>query len=91
MSEIVFRNYDITAIKKLLKEIGKERYEAALLNRSITQKPLVMKGFFVEFEVNTKDVNLYYRYPSRITLFIMPVLGYWAVPTFGWELYRKKL
>ena len=90
MSKIVFRNFDVESIKRLLKEIGKERYEAALEDTGIEQKPLGMKGFFVEFEVDTKDINLYYKYPSRIELFIMPVLGYWGVPFGSWELHRKE-
>jgi hypothetical protein len=85
----VFRNSDLTAIRQLLKEIGKERYECALKDQRIEQKPLGMDGFFVEYEVDTKDINLYYKYPSKITLFIMPVLGFWGVPNAGWELSRK--
>jgi hypothetical protein len=85
----VFRNSDLTAIRQLLREIGKERYECALKDQGIEQKPLGMDGFFVEYEVATKDINLYYKYPSKITLFIMPVLGFWAVPNEGWELSRK--
>ncbi len=86
---VVFRNYDLTAIRQLLKEIGKERYECALKDENIVQKPLSMDGFFVEFEVDTKEINLYYKYPSKITLYIMPVLGFWGVPNEGWELCRK--
>lgn len=76
----------------LLKEIGQERYEAALDDAGlISMKPLTMKGFFVEYEIETKDVNLYYRYPSRIEKYIMPVLGYWAVPHTDWVLERKEI
>ncbi|MFT5737343.1 MAG: hypothetical protein ACJAU2_001840 [Maribacter sp.] len=89
MSEIIFRNYDLTAIRQLLKEVGKERYECALKDQGIEQKPLGMNGFFVEFEVDTKDINLYYKYPSKVTLFIMPVLGFWGVPIDEWVLTRK--
>jgi hypothetical protein len=87
---IVFRNYDLASIHQLLKEIGKERYECALKDENIGQKPLGMDGFFVEFEVDTKDINLYYKYPSKITLYIMPVLGFWGVPTKYWEIHRKE-
>jgi hypothetical protein len=59
------------------------------LSLGTAQKPLGMDGFFVEYEVDTKDINLYYKYPSKITLFIMPVLGFWGVPNAGWELSRK--
>lgn len=89
MSNEVFRNYDKVAIKQLLKEIGPERYQAALDDENITQKPLNMNGFFVEYLVDTKEINLYYKYPSRIEVYIMSVLGYWAVPNEGWELNRK--
>lgn len=87
---IVFRNYDLSSIRQLLKEIGKERYECALKDQGIEQKPLGMDGFFVEFEVDTKEINLYYKYPSKITLYIMPVLGFWGVPTNHWEKHRKE-
>ena len=90
MSKTVFRNFDMSSIKQLLKEIGKERYEAALADNNIIQKPLSMNGFFVEYELDTQDINLYYKYPSRVILFIMPVLGYWGVPIDGWELHRKE-
>ena len=89
MSKIVFRNYNKVAIKQLLKEIGQERYLAALEDAKISQKPLSMNGFFVEYEVDAKDVNLYFKYPSRIEVLIMSVLGYWAVPQDSWELLRK--
>ena len=87
----VFRNYDIKRIKMLLKEIGKERYEAALDDAGLkNMKPLGMKGFFVEYEIESRDVSLYYKYPSRTEIFIMPVLGFWAVPHTDWELLRKE-
>lgn len=86
----MFRNYDKIAVRQLLKEVGKERYECALKDQGIEQKPLGMDGFFVEFEVDTKDINLYYKYPSKVTLFIMPVLGYWGIPSKNWEIDRKE-
>tara|TARA_R110001606_G_scaffold260183_2_gene407961 strand:+ start:21189 stop:21470 length:282 start_codon:yes stop_codon:yes gene_type:complete len=87
----VFRNYDIKRIKMLLKEIGKERYEAALDDAGLKHsRPLGMSGFFVEYDIESRDVNLYYKYPSRVEIFIMPVLGFWAVPSTDWELLRKK-
>ncbi|MBM1106047.1 hypothetical protein JQC67_07860 [Aurantibacter crassamenti] len=91
MSKIIFRNYDKNAVRQLLKEVGKERYDCALKDAGITQKPLTLEGFYFEYEMNTDNIelNLYYRYPSRITILIMPVLGYWAVPDGGWEILRK--
>ena len=88
MSNFVFRNYDLKSIKNLLKEIGKERYECALKDSKIQHKPMRMEGFYIEFEVDTLDINLYYRYPSRVSFLIMPVLGYWAVPHQNWILER---
>jgi len=90
MSKIIFRNYDLKRIKDLLKEIGKERYVAALKDAGLHEnKPLSMDGFFVEFEPDTLDFNLYYKYPSRVIKFIMPVLGYWNVPIDDWVRDRK--
>ena len=90
MSKIIFRNHDLKRIKDLLKEIGKERYEAALKDAGLHEnKPLSMDGFFVEFEPDTLDFNLYYKYPSRVIMFIMPVLGYWNVPIDNWVRERK--
>ena len=90
MSKIVFRNYDTKSIKGLLKEIGEERYHAALKDANLHEnKPLSMDGFFVEFEPDTLDFNLYYKYPSRVIKFIMPVLGYWNVPFDNWVRERK--
>lgn len=91
MSKTVFRNYDIKSIKNLLKEIGQDRYIAALENQGLkNHKPLTMKGFYVEFDPDTLDFNLYYRYPSRISKFIMPVLGYWHVPIDDWIRENKQ-
>ena len=91
MSKTVFRNYDLKCIKALLKEIRKERYEAALKDIGLFEsKPITMDGFFVEYEIDTQDVNLYYKYPSRVVRFIMPVLGFWNVPHDHWVRERKK-
>lgn len=89
MSKIVFRNHNKLAIKKLLLEIGKERYEEALKDSSIPHKPLSMEGFFVEYDVKTQDIGLFYKYPSRIEFYIMPVLGYWAIPQNDWIITRQ--
>lgn len=89
MSKIVFQNHDSKAIKLLLKEIGGERYKCALKDEGITQPPITMHGFYLEFELDTKNINLYHTYPSRVTLFIMSVLGYWRVPVDNWQMIRK--
>ena len=87
MSKIVFKNQDKKAIKLLLREIGKERYEIALKDADVLDmKPITMSGFYVVWD--DKDVHLYYRYPSGTEVFIMDVLGFWNVPKKGWELIR---
>jgi hypothetical protein len=89
MSKIVFRNYDIKAIRELLKEIGSEHYKCALKDNGLdNQPPMSMKGFFIEYEVSTQNIKLYYKYPSNVTFFIMNVLGYWHVPSENWKLMR---
>ncbi|WP_276493911.1 hypothetical protein [Maribacter zhoushanensis] len=70
---------------RLLKEIGKERKDAELYEN----KPLSMDGFYVQFEPDTLNFNLYYKYPSRVIMFIIPVLGYWNVPIDNWVRERK--
>lgn len=78
------------AVRALLKEIGKERYECALKDAGLLeQKPITLTGFFFEFETGTGMINLYHRYPSRGVYFIMPVLGFGAVPDKNWEMTRK--
>jgi hypothetical protein len=89
MSKTVFRNYDKKAIKSLLKEIGKTRFEVALEDAGMT-KPLSMDGFFVEYETETQDFNLYYEYPSKTVFYLLPVLGFWSVPTDNWIRERKE-
>ncbi|MBU2902995.1 hypothetical protein [Maribacter dokdonensis] len=92
MSITVFRNYNITSIKALLKEVGKERYECALKDIGLlNQKPISMSGFFIEYETDTHDIYLYYKYPSRVIFRIMPVLGFWNLPHEHWVRERKEL
>ncbi len=89
MSKLVFRNYDKTQLKLLLAEIGGERYQCALKDAGMeNDKPMSMEGFYVEFEPDTLDFKLYYRYPSRTTFLIMSVLGYWRIPQTNWERHR---
>lgn len=90
MSKDVFRNYDKKAIHKLLKEIGKEQYECALDDVGLAKsKPLTLTGFFIEWD--NGNINLFHCYPSGIEKMIMSVLGFWAIPDKGWELYRSPL
>ena len=87
---VVFKNYDTKAIKELLKEIGQERYKCALKDEGLeNQPPINMKGFYIEFDVKTENIGLYYKYPSNVETFIMDVLGYWRLPDKGWEMIRK--
>jgi hypothetical protein len=87
MSKIAFRNYDKQAIKALLKEMGKDRYECALRDVGLSDmKPMGLTGFFIEW--NDMEVRLYHRYPSGTELFIVDVLGFWAVPNEGWVRVR---
>ena len=85
MSKLIFRNDNKAAIRKLLEEIGVERYECALKDEKIDQKPLGMKGFYIDFIPKTGEYKLFHTYPSGVTLFIMDVLGYWRIPGSGWE------
>ena len=90
MSKVVFRNSDRKAVRALLKEVGKERYYCALDDAGLSQsKPLGLSGFFFEYETGTGMINLYHRYPIGAVFLIMPVLGFWAVPHYGWEMARK--
>ncbi len=90
MSKVLFINSDKKAIRQLLKEIGKERYECALKDAGLSEmKPMGLDGFYVEWD--NKEVILYYRYPSGAVFKIMDVLGFWGVPNDGWEMTRKEL
>ena len=42
-----YRNYDRKTIRELLKEIGRHRYEQALEQKKVTQKPLGMEGWYL--------------------------------------------
>ncbi|WP_430909228.1 hypothetical protein [Maribacter sp. 2-571] len=89
MSIVIFRNHDKKAIKELLKEIGKERYENALKDAGLDkQPPIGMDGFYIEYKVKTHEVDLYYRYPSNTKFYIMSVLGFWLIPENGWQYHR---
>jgi len=60
---IVYRNYNLKIIRELLKEIGVYKYEQALQNMQVKQKPLSMKGWYLEAGVQ-KSVIVYH--PRRI-------------------------
>lgn len=90
MSKIVFRNYDKKAIKNILKEMGKERYECALKDAGFLDKPLSMEGFFIEHEPDTGNEELYFLFPMCKPKHLMSVLGFWAVPDEGWKKFRKE-
>ena len=88
MSKVIFKNSDKKAIRQLLKEIGKDRYEGALNDAGLSEmKPMGLDGFYVEWD--NMEVTLYYRYPSGTVFMIMDVLGFWGIPNDGWELTRK--
>ncbi len=88
MSKVVFRNYDEDAIKELFHEAGKERVRAAIKDSGMPNTPSSMEGFFLEYEMDTGEIKAYFRYPSNTTFFILPVLGYWRVPTERWVMER---
>ncbi len=89
MSKIVFRNSDKQAIRQLLKEMGKERYECALKDSGFLGKPLSLEGFHVEYETDTGNIEMYFTFPMSEPKHVMSVLGFWAVPDKGWEMFRK--
>lgn len=84
MSKLIFRNQDKKAIRLLLKEIGKERYECALSDADLPGDPLSMEGFYIEFHPKEMDFILYYMFPAGVSFRIMEVNGYWAIPDHGW-------
>lgn len=89
MSKIIFKNSDNKAMRQLLKEIGKDRYECAIEDAGLSEmKPISLDGFYVEWD--NKEVTLYYRYPSGTIFKIMDVLGFWGVPNDAWEMTRKE-
>ena len=89
MSNIKYRNYDLKIIRKLLKEIGKHRYEQALENMQVKQVPLGMKGWYLE--ANESNLRLCYKYPSRHVLMLMDVNRFNNIPVKGWERIRETL
>ncbi|WP_350291097.1 hypothetical protein [uncultured Croceitalea sp.] len=88
MSIVVFRNYNLQEIKSLMEEIGKERMKCALKDAGM-ERPLSMEGFYLEYEVKSQNINLYFRYPSNTSFFLLPILGFWRIPKNGWVMERK--
>ncbi len=85
---ILYRNYDTKIIKELLKEIGRHKYEQALENMKVTQKPLSMNGWYLE--ASEHYLKLCYRYPSRYVLMLMDVSRFENIPTHGWEWIKAE-
>jgi hypothetical protein len=79
----IYRNHDRETIRELLKEIGRHKYEQALENMQVKQKPLSMKGFYLE--AGADYLKLCYRYPSRFVLMLMDVDRFENIPRHGWE------
>ncbi|WP_421805773.1 hypothetical protein [Flagellimonas sp.] len=86
MKSIVFRNRDKKAIKILMREIGAYRYETALEQMKVEQRPLSMEGFYLE--ANDDCIFLCHRYPSGYILKLMKVEYYAMLPRDGWELIK---
>lgn len=80
---IVYRNYDLKIIRELLLEIGRHRYEQALENMQAKQRPLSMKGWYLE--ACESYLRLCYKYPSRTILMLMDVDRFNSIPVKGWE------
>ena len=88
MNSLIFINQDKKAIRKLLAEIGKYRYELALENMKIKDPPFSMEGFYLE--VNPDCVFLAYRYPGGFTVNILKVDPHkYNIPLKGWELKKQ--
>lgn len=87
MSKLHFRNCQHKSIRRLLSEIGKERYELALKDQKFLGNPLALDGFSVEYEIATGNIGLYFKFPLSARKFIMDVRWY-KLPLEGWELVR---
>jgi hypothetical protein len=87
MSKILYRNYDTKAIKELMKEIGKHKYQQALENMQVRHRPLGMQGWYLE--ATDSYLKLCYMYPSRIVLVLMDVDRFIRIPVKGWERTKQ--
>ena len=84
MKTTLFQNDDQKAIRILLKEIGRYRYDRELERQGFgDQKPLTMSGFYLE--ANESCTFLCYKYPSRIIVKIMRVDEFMQIPKEGWR------
>ena len=83
MSKYVFRYYDLKVIKVLIKEIGYYEFQTNLDNMKLS-KPLTMKGFYLENNLNC--TFLVYRYPL-VACKIMKVNRY-NLPIEGWQMVK---
>ncbi|RKN83357.1 hypothetical protein [Ulvibacterium marinum] len=79
----LYRGHDLKIIQELLKEIGAHRYEMALRNMKVQQKPMGMKGWYLESSEHY--LRLCHRYPSGYILMLMDVDRCDNIPRKGWE------
>lgn len=85
LNAFVFRNYDKSAIKLLLKDIGRNTFEKACEQRQIPV-PMNMKGFYLE---SKKDCTfLMCKFPLA-TITYMKIDGY-NLPLKGWGLMNVR-
>jgi len=87
MKQIKYRNSDKKAIKILMREIGAYRYEIALEQMKVEQRPISMEGFYLE--ANNDCIFLCHRYPSGYILKLMKVEQFEMLPRDGWELIKS--
>ncbi len=45
-----------------------------------------MEGFYLEFDVTSKSIDIWYRYSGGTKHKLLPAAGYWEVPNNGWEM-----
>ena len=87
MSILLFRNHNRKAIREILKKIGKMKYESALKEQNLhDQPPISMSGFYLEFDVETKDVDIWHQYGGGHCFKIISAIGYRELPSEGWEM-----
>ncbi|BFP39479.1 hypothetical protein FGF1_03240 [Flavobacteriaceae bacterium GF1] len=66
-------------------EIGHKAYAEALEEQGLNrQPPISMRGFYIEYNVKTKEEDIWYTYPSGVSFKIISLLGYFT-PKEGWE------
>lgn len=84
----IFVHRETKAIMALIREIGKQRYLAALQDVGLVGelKPKRSDDFFLEWE--NGDTYLCHQYPMGQKRRIMNVIGYQGIPIQGWERAR---